>query len=129
MGEEVEAERSKETESCASSGLIPVVWVGAVEGQQPPNERLERVEAEGQEESSGRRNSLDEIPHPYCSLLRLQHPDQIYFKPHGPHLVGLPGGRADVRVLRDADPDLTPVFPLHLCDGVEVSHGYHRCHL
>ena len=46
MEEEVEAERSKETESCASSGLIPVVWVGAVEGQQPPNERLERMEAE-----------------------------------------------------------------------------------
>lgn len=129
MGKEVEEERSEETESCASSGLILVVWVGAVEGQQPPNERLERVEAEGQEESSSRGKSLGEIPHAYCSLLHLQHPDQIYFKPHGPHLVGLPGGRADVRVLRDADPDLTPVLPLHFCDGVEVSHGHHRCHL
>lgn len=37
-------------------------------------------------------------------LLHLQHPDQIYFKPHGPTWWGLPGGWADVRVLRDADP-------------------------
>lgn len=62
MGKEVEAEMSKEAESCGSSGLIRMVWVGAVEGQQPPNERLERVETEGQEESSSRGKAWGDSP-------------------------------------------------------------------
>ena len=129
MGKEVEAEMSKEAESCGSSGLIRMVWVGAVEGPSSLQMRgLREWKLRGKKRAAvGEKPG--EIPHRYYSLLHLQHPDQIYFKPHGPHLVGLPGGRADVRVLRDADPDLTPVLPLHLCDGVEVSYGDHRCHL
>lgn len=89
-----------------------------------PHPRGFRGRAEGRLQRKGR-----QPPHLHASLFPLQHPDQIYFKPRGPHLVGLPGGRADVRVLRDADADLTPVLPLHFCDGVEVPHGDHRCHL
>lgn len=96
----------------------------------------ERFQSRGQSGGGGGKGTAVEgaawgalPPHPHASLLPLQHPDQIYFKPHGPHLVGLPGGRADVRVLRDADSDLAPVLPLHLCDGVEASYGDHRCHL
>ncbi|XP_063562335.1 ATP-binding cassette sub-family C member 3 isoform X2 [Gorilla gorilla gorilla] len=58
-----------------------------------------------------------------------QHPDQVYLQPHGPLLVGLPGGWADVPVLHDAVADLTTLLPLHLCDWAEVSYWDHGCHL
>lgn len=86
-----------------------------------------RLRAEG--ESGGRGSSLAEPPRPHASLPSLQHPNQVYLQPHGPRLVGLPGGRADVLMLHDADSDLTPVLPLNLCVGVETSYGDHRCHL
>lgn len=80
-------------------------------------------------EGSDRGSSLESPPHLPASLLPLQHADQIYFKPHGPCLVGLPVSRDDVRVLHDADSDLTPVFPPHLYNGVEASYGHHGCRL
>lgn len=80
-------------------------------------------------EDSNRGSSLESPPHLHASLLPLQHADQIYFKPHGPCLVGLPVSRDDVRVLHDEDSALTPVLPPHLCDGVEASYRDHRCHL
>lgn len=43
--------------------------------------------------------------------------------------MGLPAGWADVRELHDADSDLTPILPQHLCDGLEATDGDHRCHL
>lgn len=58
----MEAERSKEAEPCGSSALIRMVWVGAMEGQQPPNEMPERVETEGQEESSSRGKAWGDSP-------------------------------------------------------------------
>lgn len=105
---------------------------GGVEGQQRSPERRQtgaewrqRVKGEGGDRGS----SLESPPHLPASLLPLQHADQIYFKPRGPCLVGLPVSRDDVHVLHDADSDLTPVLPPHLCDGVEASYGCHRCHL
>lgn len=87
------------------------------------------MEAEGERGGKLQREQPGKPSRLRASLLPLQRPDQIYFKPHGPHLVGLPGGWADVRVLHDADSDLTSVSALHLCDGVEASDGDHRCHL
>lgn len=43
--------------------------------------------------------------------------------------MGLLAGRVDVRELHHADIDLTPVLPLHLCDGLEATDCHHRCHL
>lgn len=80
-------------------------------------------------EGSDRGSSLESPPHLPASLPPLQHADQIYFKPHGPCLVGLPVSRDDVRVLHDADSDLTPVFPPHLYNRVEASYGHHGCRL
>lgn len=88
-----------------------------------------RVEAEAGRRAVVEGSNLGSPPHLHASLLPLQPPDQVYIKPHGPQLVGLPDSWADVRVLLDADCDLTPVLPLHVCHGVEASHGNHRCHL
>jgi hypothetical protein len=43
--------------------------------------------------------------------------------------VGLLAGRTDVPELHHADIDLTPILPLHLCDGLEATDCYYRCHL
>lgn len=116
----------------ATPGCGPLVRLGKWRASSPHLRGFGgrgRVGAEAERRAGVEGSSLGSPPQLHASLLPLQPPDPIHFKPRGPQLVGLPDSWADVRVLLDADCDLTPVLPLHVCHGVEASYGNHRCHL